>query len=317
MEAVLYRGFGGPEVLCMEELPRPVPRDHELLVRVRATSVNPVDWKLRQGRGRPFVRLSLPMVPGEDVAGEVVEAGAQVSRFTPGEAVFALLEPQRGGAAAQYAAVSERSAARLPASLSPEEAAALPLAALSALQALRDRGRVEAGSRVLVYGAAGGVGHLAVQIARALGGRVTAVAREPRLEALRELAEEVVDREHEDFRDRDTGWDVIFDAVGRLSFREVMGSLTPRGRYVTTLAGPSGGVEWLGTRLLGLVGYRKRAELLRVRPRGTDLTYLGGLVEQGQLTPWIHATYDLADLADAHRQSEAGHVHGKIVVRVP
>jgi NADPH:quinone reductase-like Zn-dependent oxidoreductase len=314
---VVYARHGGPEVLELCEVPVPIPRENEVLVRVRATAVNPVDWKLRQGRFRPALRVSLPMIPGCDVAGEVVEAGAEVSRFRPGEAVFAALPPTRGGAAAEQVAVPERWCARKPSNLSFEEAAALPLVALAALQGLRDHGRLERGERLLIHGAAGGVGTTAIQVARALGARVTAAARGPRQDLLRGLgAAAVLDARREDFARAREVWDVIFDVAGTRSFRECLGVLSQGGRFVTTHPRPASVAAVVGSWLLALLGYRRRAEVLMVRPRGTDLTYLAGLAEQGKLRPVVDSVVPLASLAAAHQRSETGGVGGKLVVRV-
>ncbi len=318
MKAATYVRYGGPEVLEVRDVPRPVPRDHEVLVRVRAASVNPVDWKVRAGRLRPVVRASFPMIPGCDVAGEVVEAGAQVSRFTPGEEVFAMLSPRTGGATAQYAAVAERSTARKPSNLSWAEAAAVPLAALTALQGLRNRGGLDRGDRLLVHGASGGVGHFAVQLGKILGGHVTAVAGTGRQDFLRELgADQSVDYTHEDFLDRGERWDVILDVVANRSFRQCRGALTHRGRYVRLLPGPSALLSGLATHVLGLAGYGRRSKTVMVRARGTDLTYLAGLIEQGKLRPVLQEVFPLDDVRAAHEASETGHARGKVVVEIP
>lgn len=318
MKAAAYGRYGSAEVLSVRELPRPAPRDHELLVRVRAASVNPVDWKIRAGRLRPVVRVSFPAVPGCDLAGEVVEAGAQVSRFTPGEEVFAMLSPRVGGASAELAAVAERSTARKPTNLSWAAAAAVPLAALTALQGLRDRGGLDAGQRVLVNGGSGGVGHFAVQLAKILGAHVTAVASTDHQDLLYELgADEAVDYTREDFLDRGERWNVILDVVSSRSFRECRRALTPQGRYVRLLPSPGGVLSGLLTHLLGLLGYGRRAKTVMVRPRGTDLTYLAGLIEQGKLRPVVQEVFPLEQIRAAHEASETGHTAGKVVVTIP
>lgn len=318
VKAATYARYGDPRVLEVGDVPRPVPRDHEVLVRVRAASVNPVDWKIRAGRLRPVIRASFPRIPGCDVAGEVVEAGAQVSRFTPGEEVFAMLSPRTGGATAEFAAVAERSTARKPSNLSWAEAAAVPLAALTALQGLRDQGDLEGGDRVLVHGASGGVGHFAVQLGKVLGGHVTAVAGSGRQDFLRELgADETVDYTREDFLDRGERWDVILDVVANRSFRRCRDALTSRGRYVRLLPSPSAVVSGLATHVLGWIGYGRRSKTVMVRARGTDLTYLAGLIEQGKLKPVVREVFGLDDVRAAHEASETGHARGKVVVELP
>jgi NADPH:quinone reductase-like Zn-dependent oxidoreductase len=169
MKAIQCRGYGGPDQLAEAEVPVPQPVPSQLLIRVAASSVNPVDWKLYSGRYRWLMSVRFPAIPGFDVAGEVTEVGAQVTRFKPGNHIFAMLDTHSGGASADYAVVGERAVARLPAKMPAREPAALPLAGLTALQALRGLGKVTAGKRVLIVRASGGVGYFAVQIERAMG----------------------------------------------------------------------------------------------------------------------------------------------------
>lgn len=317
MRAVVYRSYGGPDVLEVTETEVPRPGEQELLVRVRAAGINPVDWKIRNGSLRPFASASFPMIPGSDLAGEVVEVGSQVTRFRPDDAVYAMLEPAAGGACAELAVVPESSAALLPESQSFTEAAAVPLAALTALQALRDKGRVAPGMRVLIHGGSGGVGSFAIQIAHRLGARVSAVASTANQELLRELgAEETLDYTAEDFTLRNQVWDLVFDTVGNRTFSEVASVLSREGRYVTTL--PSLGL-FLGafaSRLAGVFGYGRRAAAVMVAPRGHDLEELAEWIDDGALRSVLHKTWPLEEIARAHAESEAGHARGKIVVQL-
>ncbi len=188
MRAILCRGYGGPDQLTEAEVPVPQPASSQLLIRMAASSVNPIDWKLYSGWYRWVIPVRFPFIPGFDVAGEVTEVGAQVTRFKVGDHVFAMLDTRPGGASAEYAVVGERAVARIPANMPAREAAALPLAGLTALQALRDLGQVAAGKRVLVVGASGGVGHFAVQIAKSYGAQVTAVCSGPHVDMVRGLS---------------------------------------------------------------------------------------------------------------------------------
>ncbi|HTP41228.1 MAG TPA: NAD(P)-dependent alcohol dehydrogenase [Nitrospiria bacterium] len=312
MKAVFYRRYGGPEVLELGELQEPVIGDRQLLVKVRATSVNPVDWKFRRGTPRiPF--LPMPRIPGVDVAGEIVRVGSTVTRFRAGEAVYAMLSPFAGGGCAEYAAVPERSAARAPTSLSPDEAAAVPLAALTALQLLRDLGHIEQGQAVLINGASGGVGSCAVQIARLRGAEVTAVCSARNREFVLALgAHHAIDYAVEDFAAASSRYNLMVDAVGTRSFRACRAALRPRGRYVSTL--PS--VSTLLGMALGPVMGGKRAFLLMARARGSDLDQLTAWIDAGQLRPQIDRRLPLSRTAEAHALSEAGHVRGKIVIHV-
>ncbi|HXZ25748.1 MAG TPA: NAD(P)-dependent alcohol dehydrogenase [Nitrospiria bacterium] len=312
MKAVFYRRHGGPDVLELGELPEPAIGDRQLLVKVRATSVNPVDWKFRRGAPSiPF--LPMPRIPGVDVAGEIVRVGPTVTRFRAGDAVYAMLSPFAGGGCAEYAAVPERSAARAPQSLSLDEAAAVPLAALSALQLLRDLGHIEQGQAVLINGASGGVGSCAVQIARLRGAEVTAVCGARNREFVLALgAHHAIDYAVEDFAAASSRYDLIVDAVGTRSFRACRAALRPNGRYVSTLPA----VSTLMGMALGPVMGGKRARLLMARARGSDLDQLTAWIDAGLLRPQIDRRLPLSQTAEAHALSEAGHVRGKIVIQV-
>lgn len=320
MRAAVYEGYGGAERLEIRELPEPRPADNEILVRVRATSVNPIDWRLRRGMLRPVMRLSFPFVPGCDLAGEVEAVGEAVEGLSAGDRIWAMVDPRRGGAAAQRTTVPAAGAARMPSTLSFEEAAAVPLVGLTALQVLRDKGKIFPGARVLIHGASGGVGSLAVQVARILGaGHVTGVASGGNRELLEELGvDEAIDYTAEEFTERDERWDLVFDAVGMSSFSRCAGSLTRRGVYVSTLPGPGLLLALLGSRALGVVGYGKRAEMLgMVQASGEDLATLATWVEGGRLRPVLERIVPLEEIRSAHEASEGGHTRGKIVVRVP
>jgi NADPH:quinone reductase-like Zn-dependent oxidoreductase len=286
---------------------------------VHAAGVNPIDWKIRNGSMRLLMPAKFPLVLGYDVAGEVVEIGPEVTRFQPGDAVFGCVDVKRqGGSYAELALAREAALATKPQVLSFEEAAALPMAALTALQALRDKGELVGGEDVLINGASGGVGHFAVQIASALGASVTAVTSAKSLEFVRGLgAREVIDYEEEDFTGRDQTWDVIFDSVANRSYTDCGPVLAwDGGIYVTTLGGPKLMI-WIGlTTLGGLFGQRKRARLVMVKYRAEDLAFLARLVEQRKLRPEIQEVFTLEEIRRAHELSEAGHVRGKIVVAV-
>jgi len=315
MRAALYDRYGGPDVLEVREIEAPRPQDGQLLVRVWGAGVNPVDWKIRTGSLRPFAGATFPMIPGSDLAGEVAEVASGVSRFQPGDPVFAMLQPTAGGACAEQAVVAETAAARMPENLSFEQAAAVPMAALTALQGLRDKGRIAPGMRVLVNGGSGGVGSFAIQIAHALGATVTAVASGRHLELLRELgAEEAIDYTREDFTRRDQVWDLVLDTVSNRSFPEAARVLSREGRLVSLLPSPGRLLALVATRVAGCLGYGKRAELEVVRSRGDELDEIREWIEAGEVRPVIHASFPLEEIARAHAESETGHARGKIVV---
>lgn len=312
MKAAVTEAFGDIDRVVVRDVPKPVPGPGEVLVRVRAASMNPLDCKLREGRFRLVFRVKPPFVLGFDVAGEVEAVGPGVTRLRPGDAVFG--ELARPGAHAEYAVAGEDLLLPKPGRLSFEEAAAVPAAAMSALQSLRDEARLRAGQRVLVNGAGGGIGTFAVQIAKAWGARVTAVASAGKQELLRELGtDECLDYVKDDFARRDAAFDVILDVVPNRSFPECRRALAPGGTYVTTLPGP-GPFLWRALTALPLfVGRRCRA--LMLRPKRSDLEELARLAEAGKLRPVVGDVFALDAIREAHARMESGHARGKIVVR--
>ncbi len=317
MKAVVIQNYGDAGRLELRDVADPEPGPDEILVRVRAAGVNPLDWKIRQGHLRFFLRPAFPYVLGSDVAGEVVSTGILAKRFKPGDRVFGFCNPRRGGAYAELAVVKQTAAARKPDSLDFPEAASLPLAGCAALQSLRDLGGVTEGANVLILGGAGGVGHFAVQIARALGAVTTATCGPANVEFLRSLgADFVIDYTRQDFRASRDRFDVIFDAVGKSSFPACRRLLALAGTYVTTLPGPDLflwlPVQWISK----MFGRAKQARLLMVRPNSDDLAYLGQLADEGKLKPTVSLRLPLDQAAEAHRASEAGHTRGKIVLDI-
>jgi NADPH:quinone reductase-like Zn-dependent oxidoreductase len=320
MKAVAIDGYGPSERLTVRDLPDPgPPGSGQVLLRVRAAGVNPIDWKIRGGSLRLVKPARFPLVLGFDVAGEVVEIGPEVTRFEPGDAVFGVVDLNGlGGSYAELALAREAALAPLPPSLSFEEAAALPVAGLTALQGLRDKGELVAGESVAINGAAGGVGHLAIQIAVALGARVTAVTSGGNLDFVRGLgAHEAIDYEEEEFTASDETWDVLYDLVGNRSFRDCEDVLSPDGGiYISTVVSARLILSAVATTVGGLLGQRKRARIAMVHHRAEDLAVLARLVEQRKLRPVIQEIFPLADVRQAHDLSETGHVRGKIVVSV-
>ncbi|RAK69384.1 NAD(P)-dependent alcohol dehydrogenase [Hymenobacter edaphi] len=313
MKAIYYAEYGSADVLQYGEQPTPEPRADELLVRVHASSVNPVDWKIRGGDLKLVSGFRFPQIPGRDVAGVVERVGAAVREFRPGDRVFGMVD-SLGGANAEYAVLPARVAAALPASLSFEQAAAVPLAGLTALQALRDRGGLQAGERVLINGASGGVGTLAVQLARLLGaGHVVATCGARNAALVRGLgADEVIDYAEHDFTHDHGRYDLVFDAVARSSYQQSRAALRPGGRYVTTVPDPRD----LALGLPRSVFSDKKLRIVVTKDRGPDMRQLAQWLGSGRLRPVIDAAFPLPDTAAAHRYSEQGHAAGKIVLTV-
>lgn len=312
MKAILYRRYGSPEVLEYTDVPEPRIHDNQILVKIHAASVNPVDWKFRSGKPRiPF--LKLPRIPGMDIAGEVVRVGKAVSRFKTGDAVYGTLSAFSGGGCAEYAAVPERNAAIKPRNLTFEEAAAVPVAAMTALQAMRDHGRIKRGDRVLINGASGGVGSFAVQIAKSFGAEVTAVTSRKNMDFVKGLgADRVIDYTTEDFTKSDSSFDIILDPVANRSFTECKPRLSPKGVYISTL--PS--LDTILRIVIGSIVGGKRARLVNLRARASDLELLTEWIEAGKIHPMIDRTFPLSKTAEAHALSETGHARGKIMIRI-
>ncbi|SHK89435.1 NAD(P)-dependent alcohol dehydrogenase [Hymenobacter psychrotolerans] len=313
MQAAYFEQYGPIEVLRVGEQPTPVPGPNQILVRVRASSVNPVDWKVRNGDLKLLTGRNFPKIPGRDVAGEVAAVGDNVTRFRPGDRVYGM-PGGVGGSNAEYALLTESGAAFIPERLSFEQAGAVPLAALTALQALRDHGRLLSGDRVLVNGASGGVGSFAVQMAQALGaGEVTGVCGPTHLELVRELgATRVLNRKEHDFTQDRSRYDLIFDAAGRSSLLASKNALRRNGRYVTTTPDPSGIV--LGT--LATVLSDKSQHMFMARESGPDMALISAWLQAGTIRPVVTKTLPLRDIAEAHRLSEEGGIAGKIVLLV-
>ncbi len=320
MKAIVQRIYGGPDVLALADVAKPTAGDDDVLIRVRAAAVNRGDWYVM--RGEPYLlRLSSGIrgpgvvIRGRDVSGQVEAVGRNVTRFRPGDAVYAEVET---GSFAEYACAPEALVAPMPANLGFEQAAAVPVAAGAALQALRDAGNVRAGQRVLVNGASGGVGTFAVQIAKALGAEVTGVCGPGSVDLVRSLgADHVIDRTREDVTAGGQRYDVILDLVANhslLAFRRV---LTPGGTLV--VASGNGG-RWFGplgrmARALALSPFvSQRLRPFSARPSGADLGILAGFIESGAVTPVIDRVVPLSEAALGMRALGEGHVRGKIVI---
>jgi NADPH:quinone reductase-like Zn-dependent oxidoreductase len=323
MKAIVYDRYGPPDVLRLREIDAPVAADDEVLVSVRACSVNPADWHTMTGtpqvarlqfglRGPKTGRL------GIDVAGVVEAVGKDVTQFHPGDEVFG----GKNRAFAEFVCIREDGAIVVkPASLTFEEAAAVPVAAITALQGLRDKGGIQAGYRVLVNGASGGVGTFAVQIAKALGAEVTAVCSTRNVELARSLgADRVVDYTSEDFTRTDERYDLILDGVGNRTWPERRDLLTPHGTLVVVggskenrMIGPLGDV--LKVRLAAIRGSRK-AVFFIAKLNKEDMEFLRGLLEAGTVRSVIDRRYTLSEVSDALAYLGEGHAQGKIVVTV-
>jgi NADPH:quinone reductase-like Zn-dependent oxidoreductase len=322
MKAYVQNRYGSPDVLQIRDIDTPVAHDDQILVRVRATSVNPVDW--HQVTGTPYVarltdglRRPKQPVPGVDMAGEVAAVGAGVTQWRPGDEVFGM----RNGAFAEYLCMRADRAVRKPDNLSFAEAAAVPVAALTALQGLRDKGRLQSGQAVLINGASGGVGTFAVQLAKAFGGNVTAVCSPRNVDAVHKLgADHVIDYTRDDFVHSGRRYDLILDVAGNRSLHDRRRALTPDGTLVV-VGGPKKN-RWLGPMtalakvlVAGRFSHHTMVGMLAKNNRD-DLLYLAGMLESGAVRPVIERTYHFGELPEALRYVGGGHARGKIIVTV-
>jgi NADPH:quinone reductase-like Zn-dependent oxidoreductase len=327
MKAMVNMEYGPPDVLELAEVEKPAPRDYEVLLKVHAASVNPADWHLL--RGDPYIaRLQLGLrkpkhrVLGCDVAGQVEALGKDVTTLQPGDDVFGSPFMHGFGAFAERVSVSEDLLAPKPANLSFDQAAAVPLAASTALQGLRDHGRIEPGHKVLIIGASGGVGTFAVQIAKSFDAEVTGVCSTRNVELVRSLgADHVIDYSKENFTRSGQNYDLIIQLAGTRSPSECRRALTPKGTLVLS-SGESDG-RWIGpvdriVKALVLSPFvGQKLASFTVKPNKEDLQFLRQLIEAGKLTPVIDRAYSLSETPEAIRYLESGHARGKVVIRVP
>jgi NADPH:quinone reductase-like Zn-dependent oxidoreductase len=325
MKAIVQDAYGTEDVLEYRDIDKPAPKAGEVLVRVRAAGLDRGVWHVMTGLPYlvrvvvPTMGLGRPKVPvrGMDLAGQVEAVGGRVTRFQPGDAVFGWTD----GSYAEYASVPEDQLVPMPANLGFEQAAVVPISGLAALQGLRDVGEIQAGQRVLVIGAAGGVGSFAVQLAKAFGAHVTGVGSTSQLDLIRSLgADEVVDYTRDDVTDGSRRWDLVLDTAGHRSLSQLRRALTPRGTLV--IVGSEVRGRWMGgfdrnlraVALSRLVGQRLR--MLSSTPRQDDLKTLRELIEAGKLTPVIDRTFPLPETPEAIRHLLRGHGRGKIVITV-
>ena len=312
MRAVRCDRYGPPDVLGVAEVPLPAVGEDALLVRVVAAALNPKDCLVRKGKFRRFDGGSFPRGTGYDFAGEVVASIGADHGFKPGDQVYGMVNGWLGSTCADYVVAKPAETALKPRTLALREAAAVPLAALTALQALRDHGRIEAGRSVLINGASGGVGTFAVQIAKAFGADVTAVSSQQNHDLVRSLgADRMVDYKRVRL-ERVTGgpFDIVFDVFGNKSFLAMKHLLTPRGAYVTTVPNPANILWHLATPLPLL----KRARLVAVKSRRDDLRALAEMVDQGQIKPVIDRMFTPGGAGEAHGYIETKRARGKVLI---
>jgi NADPH:quinone reductase-like Zn-dependent oxidoreductase len=318
MKAIVYTKYGSPDVLQLKEVEKPIPGDDDVLVIVRAASANPLDWHFM--RGAPFVvrlvsgiRKPKQSMLGADVAGRVEAVGSNVKQFQQGDEVFGLCR----GAFAEYACARESALALKPANTSFEQAASVCVAAFTALQGLRDTGQIQAGQKVLINGASGGVGTFAVQIAKSFGAQVTGVCSTRNLDMVRSIgADHVIDYTQTDFTKNGPGYDLIYDAVGNRSVSDYKRALSPGGKCV--IAGFTTLTRLLEYAIVGsltsMTGSRKIGGMGVAKPNQKDLLFIKELLEAGKVKPVLDRCFTLSDAPEAIRYLETGHASGKVVI---
>ena len=306
-KAIRFHDYGGPEVMRFEEVEQPMPKEGEILVRIHAVSVNSVDWKIRSGLVRKRFNLPPPIIPGGDLSGEVAAVGAAVTDFAAGQSVFAMIG--LWGAYAEHAAFNASMAARKPASIDHVHAASVPLAGLTAWQALHEQGALSPGQRVFVHAAAGGVGGFAVQLARVAGAEVIASASAQNADYVRGLgANEVIDFRVDSAEPYMGSVDLVFDLVGGDASIRSLALLKP-GAALVAVAAPSQALREQGEKL------GRRVLSLQVRPDGAQLARIAALIDAGKVTTTVAAVFPLAEASAAQELSKLGHTRGKIILR--
>jgi len=319
MKAIVCTEYGPPDVLQLKEVEKPTPKDNEVLIEVHAASVNYADWAFV--RGKPFlVRLMgagllkpKNTILGADIAGRVEAVGRNVKQFQPGDEVFGDISECGFGGFAEYVSVPENALALKPTNMTFEEAAAVPQAATTALQGLRDTGQIQPGQKVLINGASGGIGTFAVQIAKSFGAEVTGVCSTRKMDMVRSIgADHVIDYTQEDFTQKEQRYDLIIDIVANRSVSDYTRALSPKGSYVAIAFNPSS--LFLGP-LTSMTGSKKVGSLL-AKSSVKDLVYMKELIEAGKVVPVIDRRYPLSEVAEAVRHYGERHARGKVVITV-
>jgi NADPH:quinone reductase-like Zn-dependent oxidoreductase len=308
MKAIVVHEYGGPEVLKYEEVPRPEPKDDQILIHAMAAGVNPVDASIRSGKYAKVFGTKLPLVPGSDIAGVVEKAGSKITKFKNGDSVFGYTDLKDGGGYAEYTVATEREASPKPKSLTYVEAAAVPIVALTAWQALVDTAKLSAGQTVLIHGGSGGVGSFAIQIAKARRAKVIATASTANQDLLKELGADVaIDYTKQKFEDVAKDVDVVLDSVGKDTLARSYGVVKKGGVIVSIVARPD---------KAELDKHGIRGAVLSVEPNADELAKISRLIDQKKIKVTVSQTFPLSEAMKAQEQVATGHTRGKIVLKV-
>ncbi len=314
MKAAIIEEFGEARVFKIAHIEPPIVKPHQVLIKVMSTSVNPVDWKQRRGVHRHILGSPFPIVLGYDVAGEIMACGDHISdKYNVGDYVNTRLDNLYGGALAEYAVASEKCIAHIPDKPDFDEYAALPLAGVTALQALRDKANIKAGNEVLIIGAAGGLGHFAVQTARILGGKVTAVSSKRHISLIERLKpESFIDYTVTNILKLNKNYDIIFDVVGKYNFMQCAHMLKSKGCYITALPRP----KLIFHKLISYMTFGKKLKTLLMRSVGEDIALINKWHNEKKLFVHIDKIFDLEQIQQAHEYIEEGHAEGKIIIHI-
>ncbi len=307
----VIKKFGSPDVLEVKEQKLPEIKANQLLIKVHAASVNPIDWKQRQGKHRFILGAPFPITLGYDVAGIVVKTGLRVKRFKPGDEVMGVLDNTYGGAYGEYAKGTEKCFVKRPDEVSVEQAAAAPMVALTSLQALRDKGNLKQGQTLLINGSSGGVGHVALQIGKIMGAKIIAVSSMKSQDFVMQYEpDEYLDYNVKDIKGMKEKVDVFFDVAGNYSFLQVKHLLNPGGVYINTLPRP----KILIHKLAQLFTKGKRVKTLLMKHVPEDLEIVADWMKNGKLKMQIDQSFSLNEIASAHEYAEKGHSNGKNII---
>ncbi len=308
MKAIVVHEYGGPEVLKLDDVPRPVPKENEILVKVIAAGVNPVDSAARSEKFAQFLKIKLPAIPGYDIAGVIEKTGATVTKLKAGDPVYAYIALDKGGGYAEYALATEKETSPKPKSLNYVEAAAVPLVSLTAWQALIDTAKVSAGQTVLIHGGSGGVGSFAIQIAKARGAKVFATASTPNQDLLKQLgADMAIDYTKQKFEGVAKDVDVVLDSVGKDTLARSYGIVKKGGIIVSLVARPN---------QAELDKHGIRGASLSVEPNSDELAEITKLIDERKIKVIVSQTLPLAEAAKAQTQADTHHTRGKVVLKV-
>lgn len=313
MKAAIIKKWGNPDVFKIGEVEKPAPGSNQIQIKVACSSINPVDYKQRKGNHKYILGSPFPIILGYDVSGIVTEIGSEVASFKVGDEVFGDLDNKYGTALAEYAVGQEHCFSMKPKNISFQQSAAVPLAGLTAMQTLRDKGKIKSGDTVLINGASGGVGHLAIQITQILQGKPIVIASTQNLDFLKQYnPERIVDYKKENIYNSGIKADIIFDVAGNLNFRKCLRLLNKNGRYISTLPRPK--IIW--HKIIQIFTSGKKSLTLLRKHNATDMKQLAIWLEDGSLKPSVIKTFSLEAVADAHRYAEKGGFPGKIVINI-